>query len=250
MTSCRSPGAFSLKNVFDCEFCGYASQALFDRLPIVDVLVLRLVFLVASVLRRFDTVKKLFDNRPLHLHCEYMKSSFPHVMFSGCGRRSSTGLSFLPHAFSRHSSPATRHCVRCGAFTLIELLVVVSIVAILAGLVLSTLGYVNRKGAASRAQSEVAALSAAIESYKLDVGSYPEPSDLYNELTAGGPVNTDKVYFEPTAGMVNTNSKTRTFQDPYGNPYNYTTNATRNIGFFDLWCVPPTAESEADWIHN
>jgi len=150
----------------------------------------------------------------------------------------------------RHPASATPHRARRGAFTLIELLVVVSIVAILAGLVLSTLGYVNRKGAASRAQSEVAALSAAIDNYKIDLGAYPDPANLYDELTGQGELNTNKVYLEPTQGMVNTNSATRTFQDPYGNPYNYSTNPARNIGFFDLWCVPPDAENEADWIHN
>jgi general secretion pathway protein G len=141
---------------------------------------------------------------------------------------------------------------RRGAFTLIELLVVVCIVAILAGLVLSTLGYVNKKGAASRAHSEVAALSAAIDNYKIDYGSYPSSNNLYTELTAGGPVNTNKVYFEPTPSMVNTNSATRSFQDPYGNSYNYETNATRNVGFFDLWCVPAGADANnpADFIHN
>ena len=163
-----------------------------------------------------------------------------------------SGLLLPPPDLSCHLSPATRHSRprRAGAFTLIELLVVVSIVAILAGLVLSTLGYVNRKGAASRAQSEVAALSAAIDNYKIELGTYPDPANLYDELTGQGQVNTNKVYFEPTPNMVNTNSATRTFQDPYGNPYNYTTNATRNVGFFDLWSVPPSAESEADWIHN
>ena len=37
------------------------------------------------------------------------------------------------------------------AFTLIELLVVISIIIILAGLILSTVGYVQKKGARSRA---------------------------------------------------------------------------------------------------
>jgi general secretion pathway protein G len=180
-----------------------------------------------------------------------MKRSVPLAPFSVVSPQSCAGCGFSLRVLSCHTPQVGCHHVRrSGAFTLIELLVVVSIVAILAGLVLSTLGYVNRKGAASRAESEVAALSAAIESYKLDIGSYPAPSDLYNELTGGGPVNTDKVYFEPTTSMVNTNGKSRTFQDPYGNAYNYTTNATRNLGFFDLWCVPPTANSEADWIHN
>lgn len=139
---------------------------------------------------------------------------------------------------------------RRSGFTLIELMIVVAIVAILAGLSMGAMGYVNRKGAASRAQTEVAALAEAIESYKLDYGTYPAADNLYTELTAGGPVNTNKVYFEPPPGMVATNATPRYFQDPYGARYNYSTTPVRNIGFFDLWCVPPDAKREADWIHN
>jgi type II secretory pathway pseudopilin PulG len=60
-----------------------------------------------------------------------------------------------------------------GAFTLIELIVVVTIIIILAGLVLSTAGYARKKGARARAETEIAAMSAAIESYKADNGIYP-----------------------------------------------------------------------------
>src|SRR5213592_5013676 len=60
-----------------------------------------------------------------------------------------------------------------GAFTLIELLVVIAIIIILAGLILSTVGYVQKKGARSRAETEIAAMSAACESYKADNGIYP-----------------------------------------------------------------------------
>jgi len=172
-----------------------------------------------------------------------MKSLVPASKLLGSWRVSALGC-------VRTSRSTRRSRVLEAAFTLLELLVVVSIVAILAGLVLSTLGYVNRKGAASRAQSEVAALAAAIDSYHLEFGAYPAPADLYTELTGGGPINTDKVFFEPTPGMVNTNSTPRVFQDPYGQRYNYSTNPTRNVGFFDLWSVPPTANTEADWIHN
>ncbi len=59
------------------------------------------------------------------------------------------------------------------AFTLIELLTVMTIIAILAGLVLSISGMVNKKGALARAQSEIQAISAACESYKADNGTYP-----------------------------------------------------------------------------
>src|SRR5713226_8928126 len=70
-----------------------------------------------------------------------------------------------------------------AAFTLIELLVVISIIIILAGLILSTVGYVQKKGARSRAEAEIAAMSAAVENYKADNGIYPRDSNT-DALTA------------------------------------------------------------------
>src|SRR5258705_5205696 len=64
-----------------------------------------------------------------------------------------------------------------AAFTLIELIVVVTIITILAGLVLSTAGYARKKGARARAETEIAAMSAACESYKADNAVYPRNSD-------------------------------------------------------------------------
>jgi general secretion pathway protein G len=163
-------------------------------------------------------------------------------------------------SFTRHSAHATRHCARrAGAgFTLIELLVVVAIIAILAGLTLSTLGYVNRKGAESRARAEVAALSAAIDSYRLEFGTYPSnQASLYRELTGtatgAGAVNTNKVLFEPTPGMV-TNMATGPFIDPWGFTYEYRVGAqaTNNVGFFDLWSTAgnAAAANAPNWIRN
>ena len=60
-----------------------------------------------------------------------------------------------------------------AAFTLIELIVVTAVIIILTGLVLSTVGYVQKKGARARAETEIAAMSAACESYKADNGVYP-----------------------------------------------------------------------------
>src|SRR5439155_21429470 len=59
------------------------------------------------------------------------------------------------------------------AFTLIELIVAITIIIILTGLVLSTVGYAQKKGARARAETEIAAMSAACESYKADNGIYP-----------------------------------------------------------------------------
>ncbi len=58
-------------------------------------------------------------------------------------------------------------------FTVVELLVVMSIILVLAGLILATSSYVHNKGARSRAEAEIAAMSAALENYKADNGIYP-----------------------------------------------------------------------------
>ncbi len=68
-----------------------------------------------------------------------------------------------------------------AAFTLIELIVVTTVIIILTGLVLSAVGYVQKKGARARAETEIAALSAACESYKADNGIYPR--DTTNNTT-------------------------------------------------------------------
>src|SRR5213082_1265029 len=70
-----------------------------------------------------------------------------------------------------------------GAVTIIELLVVIIIILILAGLILSISSYVQNKGARARAETEIAAMSAALESYKADNGIYPRdnPGNQYTD---------------------------------------------------------------------
>ncbi len=120
------------------------------------------------------------------------------------------------------------------AFTLIELLVVVAVIALLAGLVVATVGGVQKSSSRNKAQAEVEALSRAIENYQLEIGSYPPETPLtalYNELTGNGTVNREKVYFEPPRGMV-TNSR---FIDPWGNFYTYEVDNPLNVGLFDIF---------------
>jgi len=72
---------------------------------------------------------------------------------------------------------------RNSAVTIIELLVVIIIILILAGLILSISSYVQNKGARARAETEIAAMSAALESYKADNGIYPRdnPGNQYTD---------------------------------------------------------------------
>ena len=71
------------------------------------------------------------------------------------------------------------------SFTLIELLVVIAIIAILAGLILNTAGYIQQKGRTSRAEAEMAALAVALENYKADNGDYPPGNQRQRSRRAG-----------------------------------------------------------------
>ena len=67
------------------------------------------------------------------------------------------------------NDPCRRHR-RQRAFTIVELLIVIAIILVLAGLILATSGYVQTKAKRSRAEAEIAAISAALENYKADNG--------------------------------------------------------------------------------
>ncbi len=146
-------------------------------------------------------------------------------------------------------------------FTLIELLVVITIIAILAGLVLSTMGYANRTGAKKRAEGEIAALSAALESYYADNGTYPELTnadpDIKTSVTGSNMAlltnlqpllsqTNSKLYFEFPKGMTNEKG----IVDPFGELYGYRFPGKMNgSNFFDLWSRAGTTNSN-DWVKN
>jgi len=160
--------------------------------------------------------------------------------------------------------------LRKSAFTIIELLVVISIIIILAGLILSTVGYVQKKGTRLRAEAEIAAISAALESYKADNGIYPTDSNTTEKLKAsldpdgGDPskfIDAGKYLYKTisgdTDGDPSTGIETKPYlafkpnmlspnntyvRDPFGSCYGYSTakaaNPTGTDGYnptFDLW---------------
>jgi type II secretory pathway pseudopilin PulG len=143
-----------------------------------------------------------------------------------------------------------------AAFTILELLIVITIIIALAGLILATVGYVQKKGARSRAEAEMAGMSAALESYKADNGIYPNTSnttsftpsdsnqanykaaslDLYQALTGqnadGTSIAGQKNYMafkSATVGRadmtsdVSTGNQVLYIRDPFGNSYGYST---------------------------
>src|SRR4051812_11643971 len=165
----------------------------------------------------------------------------------------------LPHgriSTKPHSSFVIRHSSfrGSGAFTIMELLVVIAIIISLAAMILGTVGYVQKKGARSRAESEIAGLSTALESYKADNGDYPtdaastetvDPTKfpvppsaslfLYKALSGDDqgnlqPPSTAKSYFNFKSQMLfgakdanGALTSVTYIRDPFGNPYGYST---------------------------
>ncbi|MFZ4775718.1 MAG: type II secretion system protein GspG [Terrimicrobiaceae bacterium] len=210
-----------------------------------------------------------------------MKQVFSGSVFSVQGRGAAVSVPLLASGLKSENQRASAsyqgQCLMFGAgsatvakaknnrklktsvgFTLIELLVVIAIIAILAGLILSTAGYVQKKGATSRAEAEVAALSAALESYKADNGDYPTGTNLsatgnnnflFTNLMPPASAANPKVYFEFNKGMTNTSGYV---VDPFGGSYGYQypgSNARSGTNFFDLWSTAGSTNTNA-WIKN
>jgi len=175
-----------------------------------------------------------------------------------------------------------------AAFTILELLVVITIIIILAGLTIATMGYVQDKAKRSRAEAEIAAISAALENYKADNGIYPRGADtdsldartdssagtsyqkaskyLYGELAGdrdfdGAADAGLKSYFsfkpQMLSGTKDTNGNFTTIsylQDPFGKSYGYSTaqQADPSKGYnptFDLWSTSG-GQLTVSWIKN
>ena len=164
-----------------------------------------------------------------------------------------------------------------SAFTIMELLIVTAIILLLAGLILATSEYVQTRGKRARAESEIAALSAALENYKADNGVYPIDSAngttntldartmfnpaaaqyvaastfLYKELSGdstGNRVPTGKSYFSFKPNMLLPKDQAQAviaIVDPFGYSYGYSTayQSSPSKGYnstFDLWSTAGT----------
>ena len=63
------------------------------------------------------------------------------------------------------------------AFTLIEMVTVIAVMIVLAGLVISVAGFVQRKGAVEKATSQIKNLTLHLEAFKVDHGVPPQNID-------------------------------------------------------------------------
>lgn len=156
-----------------------------------------------------------------------------------------------------------------AGFTLIELMAVVVIIVILATLVVAGMGFAQEKQNRDSAKTQIALLSTAIESYKMDMGKYPGKVDntpaagtgitteLYEALfyegytasKSGAPAATDtasKIYLaelDPTSTKMtwvttttsSTPPATAKIKDPWDVEYRYRKGTNAQNPDFDLW---------------
>lgn len=118
----------------------------------------------------------------------------------------------------------------------------------------------NDKSRRSRAEAEIAALSAALESYKADHGSYPigtniAPANTNEFLRAALAPSNGRIYFEFSKNMgTNTNimESDQSVVDPYGEGYGYQCpgdESRSGTNFFDLWSRAGSKDTKK-WIKN
>jgi type II secretory pathway pseudopilin PulG len=152
-----------------------------------------------------------------------------------------------------------------AAFTLVEMLTVMAVIIVLTGLVLGVNSGVQFKAAKTRAEGEIASLSAACEAYRAENGGYPRSdvdTDVLDPKVAGVPSSYAKAslvlysalsgdmdlnsvpdkdaarYFEfrpemlgatRVGGKIQTVADTvRFIQDPWGSSYGYSTIRARD----------------------
>ncbi len=118
-------------------------------------------------------------------------------------------------------------------FTLLELLVVIGIIAILTSIVIGVGRRASESGKTARARAELAALSAALDSYKLAYGDYPRtdlPARLLQSLIgkrgpAYQPVTgralIESAKFNTAAALDPFASESAELLDPWEHPYRY-----------------------------
>ncbi len=114
-----------------------------------------------------------------------------------------------------------------SGFTLIEVMVVVVILSILAAIVVPKIMGKPDEARITKVQSDIRALSAALDLYRLDNFTYPTTDQGIEALvTAPGSLSSGARYQE--GGYID-----RVPKDPWGNNYNYLQPGTH--GAYDLY---------------
>ena len=119
--------------------------------------------------------------------------------------------------------------LRRRAFTLLEIMLVLVIIAAIAGIAVVNIGSFQEKAFRRTAAAEISTIKTMLDSYKLEVGSYPtQLSALYEKPSdLADPTKWMKISKEPIK------------PDPWGRPYEYTLNGAE----FELRSLGPDGQS-------
>jgi general secretion pathway protein G len=122
-----------------------------------------------------------------------------------------------------------------SAFTLMEVMLVLVIIAAIAGLVISNLGGFQRKADEKIARTYINNLRNAVESYKMEMRSYPPDLNALYEKPANvnNAANWYRILTKPPAA------------DPWGNAYEYSVVDAEN---FEIRSLGPDGTRSDDDI--
>jgi general secretion pathway protein G len=115
------------------------------------------------------------------------------------------------------------------AFTLIELLLVLVILAVLAAVVVPKFTGRQKDAKISAAKADISNLETSLETYEVDNGEYPSTQQTLQALV------------EAPAGVKNWKGPyvKKLPNDPWGNPYVYTSPGTHTTGGYDIQSYGP-----------
>jgi prepilin-type N-terminal cleavage/methylation domain-containing protein len=161
-----------------------------------------------------------------------------------------------------------------SAFTLLEMIVVIAVILVLVGITIPIAGYVNNRAARTRAAGEIVEMYTALGSYQTDFGGYPQDGatgsldprvdfdpiggatatryraaclSLYGALSGdnlpagmpdGKPEQKAYINFLPnrlkTTALGGGALVVSYLQDPFGNPYGYSSVGAAEEGLYQM----------------
>ncbi len=134
------------------------------------------------------------------------------------------------HHAAVSTAPVVRRLVKArvrAAFTLIELLVVIAVIAILAAVVAPNLFRNVGDARTATAKTQIALFGTALESYRLENGTYPTTAQgllaLRERPTTDAPATWRAPYLQKDVPL-----------DPWGHPYVYLAPGQHNPESYDL----------------
>ncbi len=154
----------------------------------------------------------------------------------------SPALISQPSSVSAHSGHARNYTNKIKGFTLIEVMVVVVILSILAAIVVPKIMDRPEQARITKAKSDIRALEAALNLYRLDNMIYPT-TDQGLEALVTAPTDAPEPKNWKEGGYLD-----RLPADPWGNAYLFLSPGTH--GSIDIYSSGPDVQSTDDDIGN